>query len=258
MDSKKDKRPKELCLMCKIVILTLFVLVFTGSDLYVKQVAYDNLRDKPAGIDVIDGFWKFYYATNYDIGFGILGGLDKHLSTPSKIKTAKFEEQVIAKLGEADKQFMLAKYKVDDTGRHYVLDESRLSDRERDQIKYFFRRAGYRTPKWLFLVFLQGFGTLLVLIFFFYTKDKAQVFTLALIIGGALGNVVDRAMRGFVVDYVMWYTEPVDFKFLFIDLRGGFVWPIFNLADVYTVIGAALLFVIIMFFTKEEKPALKS
>ena len=46
----------------------------------------------------------------------------------------------------------------------------------------------------------------------------------ALIIGGALGNLLDRVRLGFVVD--------------FLDLR---FWPVFNLADAAIVVGAGLL-----------------
>jgi len=47
---------------------------------------------------------------------------------------------------------------------------------------------------------------------------------LALMIGGAVGNLLDRVRLGFVVDYL--------------DLH---VWPVFNLADVAIVIGAGLV-----------------
>jgi signal peptidase II len=46
----------------------------------------------------------------------------------------------------------------------------------------------------------------------------------ALILGGALGNIVDRLARGYVVD--------------FIHVKG---WPIFNVADIAVVVGVALL-----------------
>lgn len=48
----------------------------------------------------------------------------------------------------------------------------------------------------------------------------------ALTLSGALGNLVDGIGRGYVVD--------------FLHLRG---WPVFNLADVYIVVGAVLLMV---------------
>ena len=93
--------------------------------------------------------------------------------------------------------------------------------------------------KWIFLVFLQGMGATVVIIFFFHSQTLKQLVPLCLIVSGALGNLIDRIMRGFVVDYVMWFYKD-------------FVWPIFNLADVYTVIGAFLLFIVIFFFSKEE------
>ena len=47
----------------------------------------------------------------------------------------------------------------------------------------------------------------------------------ALIIGGALGNVIDRLIHGHVVDFIKWYI-------------GDHVWPAFNLADAAIVGGA--------------------
>lgn len=54
-------------------------------------------------------------------------------------------------------------------------------------------------------------------------KPGLQTWALALILGGALGNWVDRLRLGFVVD--------------FLDFR---VWPVFNLADTYISVGVGL------------------
>lgn len=51
---------------------------------------------------------------------------------------------------------------------------------------------------------------------------------LAVIAGGAIGNLIDRVRDGAVTDFVRWGA-------------GGYTWPIFNVADVALVIGAALL-----------------
>src|SRR5690606_12979582 len=51
---------------------------------------------------------------------------------------------------------------------------------------------------------------------------------LALVAGGALGNLVDRIRDGAVTDFIRWRA-------------GEHVWPIFNVADVALVIGAGLL-----------------
>lgn len=58
--------------------------------------------------------------------------------------------------------------------------------------------------------------------------DRLVAAALALILGGALGNAIDRATRGFVVDFV-------DFHI------GGWHYPAFNMADSAIVIGAILL-----------------
>jgi signal peptidase II len=59
-------------------------------------------------------------------------------------------------------------------------------------------------------------------------SDKILSFALSFILGGALGNVLDRVMYGAVVD--------------FIDLHyGNWHWPAFNIADSAICIGAALI-----------------
>lgn len=63
---------------------------------------------------------------------------------------------------------------------------------------------------------------------------------LMLVIGGALGNLADRVIRGYVVDFI--YFVPIDF-------------PKFNFADICVVCGTALIFVLLMFYYKEEELA---
>ena len=58
-----------------------------------------------------------------------------------------------------------------------------------------------------------------------------------LLMGGIIGNFIDRVFRGYVVDYL-------DFKIL------GYNFPIFNFADICIVIGSILLIIIIL---KEDK-----
>ncbi len=67
---------------------------------------------------------------------------------------------------------------------------------------------------------------------------------LALILGGALGNLWDRLLAGQVVDFL-------DFSL------GGYHWPAFNVADSAIVVGALLLVTEILFSkpAQEKKPA---
>jgi signal peptidase II len=63
----------------------------------------------------------------------------------------------------------------------------------------------------------------------FRHRNMLAAFALGLILGGALGNLTDRIVRG-----PGWTGRVVDF----VDLH---VWPIFNVADTAIVIGAILL-----------------
>ena len=58
-------------------------------------------------------------------------------------------------------------------------------------------------------------------------SEKPVAFALALIVGGALGNLFDRFWRGAVVDFLDFYW-------------GRYHWPAFNLADSFIFIGVAV------------------
>ena len=60
------------------------------------------------------------------------------------------------------------------------------------------------------------------------TDAKLEAISLALILGGALGNVIDRVVHGYVIDFIDVYY-------------GTYHWPAFNVADSAICIGAILL-----------------
>lgn len=59
-------------------------------------------------------------------------------------------------------------------------------------------------------------------------QNKLELVSISLIIGGSLGNLMDRVVRGYVIDFL-------DFKLF------NYNFPIFNLADTFIVIGVFLL-----------------
>lgn len=84
------------------------------------------------------------------------------------------------------------------------------------------------------LTFFIGVGLVAIaIIFSFYRKlapgDRLSAAALGLILGGAVGNLIDRIAYGEVVD------------FLHFRLWQGYVWPDFNFADTTIVIGVGLL-----------------
>lgn len=84
---------------------------------------------------------------------------------------------------------------------------------------------------------------ILVLLWIFYKKiptEKKYVplrFAGILVAAGAIGNLIDRLIHGYVVDFL--YFKLIDF-------------PIFNVADCYVVIAAFMVFFVIVFYYKDE------
>ena len=73
--------------------------------------------------------------------------------------------------------------------------------------------------------------------------DRKTAVALALIFGGALGNVFDRVRMGTVTDFLLFYI-------------GSHQWPVFNAADSAIVIGSALL--LLDFVKFKRQPASSS
>lgn len=77
------------------------------------------------------------------------------------------------------------------------------------------------------------------LIAFYYRrlKDDQRLLrlALALVMGGALGNLVDRLIRGYVIDFVDWHLNDHFWA------RPGVHWPTFNVADTGISVGVALI-----------------
>jgi len=63
-------------------------------------------------------------------------------------------------------------------------------------------------------------------------NDRLTALALGLIIGGALGNAIDRLAYGAVADFVLLHLETAAWRFN---------WYVFNLADVAIVAGVAVL-----------------
>ena len=81
------------------------------------------------------------------------------------------------------------------------------------------------------------------IIYSFYKLPKTKEYNwlkcgLVLVLSGAIGNVIDRAVRGYVVDFL----EVTFIK-----------WPVFNLADIYVVVGACFILFLSLFVIKEEE-----
>ena len=80
-----------------------------------------------------------------------------------------------------------------------------------------------------------------VIVFMLYlaarTSSALALAGFALVIGGALGNLIDRAIYGHVIDYFLFHTPIWSFA-------------VFNLADAFITVGAALILLHAVFWNR--------
>ena len=101
--------------------------------------------------------------------------------------------------------------------------------------------------RWIFLVF----STVLIIVLIGYTVWKKPAgwlerISIGLLIGGGIGNMIDRTLMGYVVDFV-------DFRLI--------NFAVFNVADIFVCVGCGLMFLWLFKFAEfddEKKPEKKS
>ncbi|MFW6014243.1 MAG: signal peptidase II [Nanoarchaeota archaeon] len=76
------------------------------------------------------------------------------------------------------------------------------------------------------LLFFAGILITITLFYYLIRADKKEVIPIALIIGGALGNLLDRALHGGVIDFIQIS-----------------IWPVFNIADIAITLGVTMLII---------------
>lgn len=92
---------------------------------------------------------------------------------------------------------------------------------------------------------LFGIITPILLIFIVYLlfklprvqKYSVLNYVLLLLIAGAIGNYIDRIINHYVVDFI--YFSLIDF-------------PVFNVADCYVTVSVIILFILVLFYYKDE------
>lgn len=114
---------------------------------------------------------------------------------------------------------------------------------------------GTRLGSQNFYTFISLLAMGVALWFFFKTRTKENSFRigLCLVLGGAMGNLIDRFRFGEVVDFLDFdffnITLPPT-KVLFFKFPGFYLdrWPVFNLADSFVLIGMVLIIIHMLFF----------
>jgi len=103
-----------------------------------------------------------------------------------------------------------------------------LVERYNTGISFSLFATDHAVGPWAFAA-LAALIALGLLVWLSQTADRLPALGLALVIGGAVGNVIDRVRIGKVMDFILVYWPDV------------FYWPAFNLADSAITVGVALL-----------------
>lgn len=93
--------------------------------------------------------------------------------------------------------------------------------------------------RWFFLILTSVIS---VVLFFWLKKSESKLESLAIsmVLGGAIGNFIDRLLFGHVIDFLDVYYETHH-------------WPAFNVADM-AISGGVMLLIITTFIQQPEKP----
>lgn len=143
---------------------------------------------------------------------------------------------VAALLALADQGFkLLAVQHLKGAGKVTVIDNLLFLDYTENRGAAFSMLANKR---WLFIVFTVFIIAVFIWAIFKYKPtNKLLIISSMLIIGGGIGNLIDRIYLGYVVDYIYW----------------SFFTPVCNFADYCITSGTVLLMIYIIFFTDTLK-----
>jgi signal peptidase II len=135
---------------------------------------------------------------------------------------------VIIALDQITKAIIVARFELYDTIRVLpVLDITRMHN-PGAAFSLFATQSGWQ--RWLFTVLALGVGVAIVVWLgkLKASSQKLLASALALILGGAVGNLIDRVRFGHVVDFIYAHWNDAHF-------------PAFNVADASITVGAGLL-----------------
>ncbi len=97
--------------------------------------------------------------------------------------------------------------------------------------------------RWFFVALASGVSTVIAVWLWRIRNDGQTVLSagLAMVLGGAIGNLIDRILLGHVTDFIqVWF--------------GNWAFPSFNVADAGISVGAVLLIIDALFFSgRDEK-----
>jgi signal peptidase II len=134
---------------------------------------------------------------------------------------------VVAALDQASKVYLLFVYQLGARGTVQVLPFLDFVLTKNTGISYgLFQQSG-PLGQWVLLGF-KAIAVVLLSLWLWRAGSRLTALSLGLIIGGAIGNAIDRIAYGWVADFVLFHINTASWRFY---------WYVFNLADVAIVAG---------------------
>ena len=103
--------------------------------------------------------------------------------------------------------------------------------------------GGFMAGKPFLMAALTGALTIAFAVMAFRAQHALERAGLALVVGGALGNIIDRLRQGAVTDFLDLYWRD-------------WHWPTFNVADIAITLGAVLILAASLPFRRRKEPVL--
>lgn len=100
-------------------------------------------------------------------------------------------------------------------------------------------------PQWGRLFTLVSAATILIILYVFRLMDRSKLsirLAFCLLLGGALGNLIDRVRLGHIIDFLDFHIHM-------------YRWPSFNIADSAVCVGVAILILTMMFDNRKPPKA---
>ena len=136
---------------------------------------------------------------------------------------------VVAAVDQASKLYLLYVYQLGARGTVHVLPFVDFVLTKNTGISYgLFQQEG-PVGQWV-LLGIKAAAVVALAIWLSRATTRLTALSLGLIIGGAIGNAIDRLAYGWVADFVLFHIETASWRFY---------WYVFNLADVAIVAGVA-------------------
>jgi signal peptidase II len=129
-------------------------------------------------------------------------------------------------LDQVSKLLVFRVLMVNETER-VILPIFSLVKRYNTGISFSFLATDHESGPWIFAA-LATIIAVGLLIWLSQTAERLPAIGLALVVGGAIGNVIDRVREGAVMDFLLFHWKDL-------------AWPAFNLADSFITVGVALL-----------------